>query len=59
MTETETAEGVYADLTSTPTTSLAGPDLTNLWGFILAGAGFETGGADQGLKGLSMITRRP
>ena len=31
-------------------TSLAGPDLTNLWGFILAGEGFETGGADQGLS---------
>ena len=58
MTETETTEGVYADLTSTTATSLAGPDLTNLWGLILAGAGFEIRGPDQGLNVLNSARGR-
>jgi len=50
VTKAETSGKVSTELTSTPATNVTGADLENPQGFVLAGAGFETHGPDQGLK---------
>ena len=49
MTTTEAPERVSTELTSAPVYKACGADLKIHRVFILAGAGFETGGSDQGL----------
>ena len=50
VTKTEIPGQVFRKLTATPATNLAGADLTNPWGFFLAGVGFPDLGTDQGLR---------
>ena len=50
VTKAEIPRRVFQKLTATLATNLAGADLTNLWGFFLAGVGFPDLGTDQGLR---------